>query len=43
MNTHYPFALQPLPYSFHALQPFLNRETVCNHYESTITAITSID
>lgn len=33
MNTHYPFALQPLPYSFHALQPFLTRETVCNHYE----------
>lgn len=33
MNTHYPFSLQPLPYSFHALQPFLNRETVCNHYE----------
>lgn len=33
MNPHYPFSLRPLPYSYHALQPCLSRETVCNHYE----------
>ena len=33
MNSHYPFALQPLPYGWSGLQPCLSADVVCNHYE----------
>lgn len=33
MSAHYPFQLQPLPYTYNGLAPCINRETVCNHYE----------
>ena len=32
MNEHYPFQLPPLPYSYDALEPFLDARTVMLHH-----------
>jgi Fe-Mn family superoxide dismutase len=33
MNNHYPFEPPPLRYSYHALEPYINAQTVTLHYE----------
>lgn len=31
--NHYPFELQPLPYSYDALEPYIDRETMMLHHD----------
>ena len=38
MNGHYPFELPPLPYSYHALEPYLNAETLQFHHDKHFKA-----
>lgn len=33
MNSHYPFELPPLPYSYTALEPYLDSETLKFHHD----------
>ena len=33
MSNCYPFVLEPLPYAYDALEPYISQETVCIHYE----------
>lgn len=33
MNQHYPFTLQPLPYEYDALEPYINEETMHFHHD----------
>jgi len=34
MNEHYPFMLKPLPYSFDALEPHIDEETMKLHHDA---------
>ncbi len=33
MPAHYPFGLEPLPYSYNALEPYIDAETVSIHHD----------
>ncbi len=33
MNEHYPFQLKPLPYSYEALEPYIDAQTVMIHHD----------
>lgn len=33
MSNHYPFELEPLPYAYNALEPYIDEKTVRIHYE----------
>ena len=33
MNEHYPFKLLPLPYSYNALEPYIDEETMHYHHD----------
>lgn len=37
-NSCYPFVNLPLPYAYHALQPFVDEETMCLHHEKHLQA-----
>ena len=32
-NNHYPFINTPLPYSYDALEPFIDEKTMCLHHD----------
>ncbi len=32
-NDHYPFINTPLPYSYDALEPFIDEKTMCLHHD----------
>ena len=38
MNSHYPFELPPLPYSYHALEPYIDSETLKFHHDGHFKA-----
>ncbi|QNK41669.1 superoxide dismutase [Caproicibacter fermentans] len=38
MNSHYPFELPPLPYSYNALEPYLDPETLKFHHDKHFKA-----
>lgn len=38
MNETYPFLLQPLPYAYDALEPFIDEETVRLHHDGHLKA-----
>ncbi|MCL2556133.1 MAG: superoxide dismutase [Firmicutes bacterium] len=33
MNNHYPFILEPLPYAYNALEPFIDEKTMHLHHD----------
>jgi superoxide dismutase, Fe-Mn family len=38
MNSHYPFELPPLPYSYNALEPYLDSQTLTFHHDKHFKA-----
>ena len=38
MNQHYPFELPPLPYSYNALEPYLDSQTLAFHHDKHFKA-----
>lgn len=34
MNKTYPFSVQPLPYAYNAMTPYISEETMLTHYEA---------